>query len=262
MKSKIEDILSRVYPVNEAIKPEVDDYDFNGLEEKISTEIPPSPDTLSLTIFSKSVFFKKDGKIYLVGKYTNKGLLHNHWALCEVYNDIMLKDNKRHFAAKLRCVMFLKEDPNAKKLGYNNPFTVTAVYTMEKYRKQGFGLLLYRIMMSHFNYTLVGDHFQYLGARKSWVKLSSIGGVKVDIIDIRAHATRKLEESVKLTSTDDPRVWVEERFYKDNEHIRTGKMSTKEDSKKLYIAKFIRTIATSSTLPDDVEIIEPIENYK
>lgn len=249
-------LLAKARSLNEmAVKPTDDDFGFGGLEDKANRGYQ----TMSLSLLSNKVFFEYNSDIYCIGKFNNKSNeLKNHWMLCLVYEDFQSTVGK-HYALALKSLVYLENYTNLNKLGYQNCSVIKKAFTLESSRRQGLATILYKLLMSHYNFTLVGDMFQFLGARKTWERLSKTDGIKVDIIHLNAPGLKNIEEDIKIENTNDPRIWVDEEIYLE---LKQNKVKFNLELKEKYnIARFIRIVATCSTTPE-ITLVKDLENYK
>ena len=262
MGTKVGKILKRLDEM--AIATTDDNCDFNGLDNKLKLGYQ----SMSLSLLDNAVFFDIDNKDnhFVVGQYNNKSNdLYNHWMLCEISKDFTAKDGSSHYIASLRTVMKLEDNKISDKLGYGGKsYRITAVKTLDQAKKNGYGSLLYRILMSKYNFTLVGDMYQYLGARMIWFNMSKHPSIKVDLIDLNHPGIKLLEEDIDIKSPNDPRVWTDEELYDKHYMLKSSDSIVRnnpEPKRKLHIAKYVRTVATCNTLPENIKIIDEIKNY-
>ncbi len=104
---------------------------------------------------------------------------------------------------------------------YPKLINVDGVGIVSKYSGKGLALAVYKLLVNEFGYTILGDSFQYYGARRLWSRLSKELDVKVDIINTQ---TKQIEfENVILHHGNydqdfDQRLWSYEG---DKKHLRT-----------------------------------------
>lgn len=82
------------------------------------------------------------------------------------------------------------------KLKYKKLVNVDSVAVNKDYQHKGISTFIYKYLVNTLNYTILGDKYQYFGARKLWARLSKELDVKVDLIDIKTKT--KIKENVIL----------------------------------------------------------------
>lgn len=105
-------------------------------------------------------------------------------------------------------------------LNYNNIYQVNMVATHMRKRGLGIAKTMYRFLIKNLNLTILGDTYQYFGARKLWTSLSKDTDIMVDIIDLTNNNV--VEYNVELYHGDydhqiDERIWA---FNNKKENIR------------------------------------------
>lgn len=128
------------------------------------------------------------GKIVLVPTPDNKEKDHEEkfWQVGAIYLEREIDLEKR-----LR----------SKHRKYTKVVRVDSIYLDEAIRERGVGTKIYKFLVNEMGFTILGDSYQYFGARKLWVSLSKNVKLNVDIIDV--NTAEVLESNVILKHGDD-----------------------------------------------------------
>ena len=108
-----------------------------------------------------------------------------------------------------------------KLLGYDNLYQVNLV--MVRLREWGNKIAkhMYRYLVKNQGITLLGDRYQYFGARKLWASLSKNMDIQVDIVNLKTHEILYPNVTLHHDQYDhdfDSRLWS---YGHDKEHIRS-----------------------------------------
>jgi len=122
-----------------------------------------------------------------------------------------------HLELKATRLKTLKRD-----LPYKKTINVDSVEIADAgSRSRGLATLVYRYLTGELGYTIIGDEYQYFGARRLWSSLSNHLDLTVDIIDIK---NRKLVvadvilHQGKYDADFDERIWS---YGEDKKHLRS-----------------------------------------
>lgn len=195
----------------------------------------------AVTSLKNIKFFKlpKDSNgIYAIGNYNWDD---NAYILAKIG---WVEEDKRDRARYLSAIQLesIRDKFKLTKLGYKNVHRVVGVETDKSERQNGYGFLLYTLLLTEYDMNILGDFEQYAGARKLWKKLSETDGIQVDIVNI-ASCTKEFE-NIKLDSISDSRVWLSKSKYDDINSKPKGDRS-KDELKEIKIANNLRLISKS-----------------
>lgn len=152
------------------------------------------------------------------------------------------EEDKRDRAMYLSAIQLeaIRDKFKLTRLGYKNVYRVVGVETDESERQNGFGFLLYTMLLTEYGMNILGDFEQYTGARKLWKRLSETDGIQVDIVNIASCS--KEFENIELDSISDSRVWLSQLRYEDLNNKPKGAKS-KEELKEIKVANNLRLIS-------------------
>lgn len=230
------------------------DYDFGNLSWVDDTM---SSSGMSFYPIIDRHFFNWGNKILGVGKHK---YVKDRYMLYQVVTDN--RDDTVRSRAKLLTAVQLQKINNLYKLnkfGYENVYLEEAIETAYDSRGNGYGFLLYLLLLSKYKISILSDNKHYDGARKLWKRLSEYKDTKVDIVDISGNSNTLVQENVIIKSALDNRIWIDEKSYNDILSKRKIELS-KEDKKSIQIANNIRLIVTYKGNSDIVRFIDYEKN--
>ena len=109
----------------------------------------------------------------------------------------------------------------AKLLGYTNLYQVHMVQVITNERGQNIAKTMYRYLCKTLKINLLGDAYQYFGARKLWVSLSKDTDIQVDIVELQTNKvlfTNVTLHHGKYDEDFDKRLWS---YSEDKKQIRS-----------------------------------------
>lgn len=92
------------------------------------------------------------------------------------------KDNSKRFDILLKITLSPQSSLSAK-LNINNLFNVDEVEVKKNNRGLGIALSVYKYFITVLDFALLGDKYQFFGARRLWSRLSTEANINVSIVN-------------------------------------------------------------------------------
>lgn len=204
-----------------------------GIYDKFLTEMAWAPDGDydfgNLSYIKNRVLSKEGAKIFAEIEHRGSTYYFEKMgsyvlAMREIEEPYPTKSNPNETKIRLKVIgaIKLKGTTSYRRLGYNNTFVVVGVEVDIDERRNGIAKLLYKVIVSELNYTLVGDEVQYENARKLWVSLSIHPGFIVDIVDLGTKSV--VYRNIKLEDNDS-KIWAHTDFkYTNSQEEKIGRL--------------------------------------
>ena len=130
-------------------------------------------------------------------------------------------ENKKVFQIYFR-IDFEPENEIGQDLGYGKLYNVSGVFVAKTHRAFGVSTFMYKYLISKYNFCILGDQVQYIGARKLWSRLSKDLDCHVDIVDISSMKILQKDVILHHGEADedfDPEIYSYD-FYSSKKYIR------------------------------------------
>lgn len=118
--------------------------------------------------------------LYGMKLYKNKSL--NSWILGNIKE--IPDEEKPRFSVTFR-IDFSDASNIGNRFGLKNLYNVSEVGVSKAQRGFGLATKMYTYFIKKQKYNIIGDEYQFFGARKLWSKLSRMTDLIVDIIDVK-----------------------------------------------------------------------------
>ena len=105
------------------------------------------------------------------------------WVLGKVKTFQINGEKKEIFEVVFRIQLYDSKS-DGDRIGYQNLYQVTTVMVDDNFRGWKIAKTMYQYLVKNKKITLLGDMYQYFGARKLWASLSKNTDIQVDIVDV------------------------------------------------------------------------------
>ena len=115
-----------------------------------------------------------------------KIIKHKNAAMYKVGEMITITENgvSKNFFDTVFTIHLENKKNIGHRLNYDKLYQVLVVGVKENQRGRYIAKNMYRWLLKHEKYTLLGDEHQFFGARKLWSVLSKDSDIRVDIVDL------------------------------------------------------------------------------
>lgn len=118
------------------------------------------------------------------------------------------------FTVLLNIDLSIRDDIKAKFNFKKQVLNVDGVMVHESHRGTGIAKYFYAYLIKRLDKIIIGDEYQYFGARKLWARLSKLSNVTVDIINVETN--KYIKKNVEILHGDEDHEFDDEIYSYDN----------------------------------------------